>query len=125
MEKTGINLKDVKPLNYLDGMTKPMMILIGDKDEMIKMDEVKFMFERSPARVKRIRVIKGGHSSERGVDVISQLSKFCSMIFKLNSIDKDPNYNRFRQRLASTQSTLDSIVAEPSSAMVNKTPNLG
>lgn len=106
MEKTGINLNDVKPMNYLDGMRRPMMIIIADGDEMIKMKEIQIIFENSSANVKRLRVIKGTHSTERNSEVISQLSKFCSMVFKLNSITGDPNYNRFRYRNNSHQNNI-------------------
>lgn len=99
-------------------MTRPMMILIADNDEMIKMGEIKQIFENSSSRVKRLRVIKGGHSSERDFEVLSQLSKFCSMIFKLNSVNGDPNYTRFRQRTVSTVTTLDSVAPENQRTMV-------
>lgn len=71
----------------MDGLTLPMMIIIGDKDEMIKMKEIKTLFEGAKSNVKRLRVIRGSHSSDRDDRIISQISKFCSMVFKLNALD--------------------------------------
>ncbi len=44
MEKTGIMLSDIKPNCYLDGLTLPVLLLCGDKDEMVKMEDIKTLF---------------------------------------------------------------------------------
>jgi hypothetical protein len=94
-----------------------MMVIIGDRDEMIKMNEIKILFEGARSNVKRLRVIRGGHSSDRDSRIISQISKFCSMIFKLNSIDDGYNStedisflrNNYSQMNSTTNTTVRSI----------------
>jgi pimeloyl-ACP methyl ester carboxylesterase len=44
-EKTGVLLTEIKPICYLDGLTVPTMLMCGDKDELIKLEEIKSMFE--------------------------------------------------------------------------------
>jgi esterase/lipase len=70
-EKTQVRIKKITPNKYLDGLTAPLMILIGDKDEMIKMKEIKTMFSGAKSNVKRLRVIRGGHSTDRDSKIIS------------------------------------------------------
>lgn len=96
---------NIKPNKYLDGLDVPLMIIIGDKDEMIKMKEIKILFEGAKSNVKRLRVIRGGHSSDRDSRIISQISKFCSMIFKLNSIDGDQEASFLRNNYSHMNST--------------------
>ena len=91
-DKIGVKITELKPSEYLEGVTMPTMILIGENDELIKMPEIKKIFEGAPTHVKRLRIIKGEHSSERSKAIISQISKFCSMIFKLNSIERTGDY---------------------------------
>lgn len=86
-EKTKVRITELSPELYLDGLVIPMMMMVGDEDEMIKFAEVKTVFDGAKANVKRLRLVRGGHSKERDAHVISQISKFCSMIFKLNPID--------------------------------------
>lgn len=82
-----MKLSKVAPQNFLDGLALPMMLVLADQDEMIKFQEVKSVFLGACTGVKRLRVIRGSHSSDRDSQMISQISKFCSMIFKLNPID--------------------------------------
>lgn len=70
-EKAQVRITKIQPNKYLDGLIVPMMVIIGDRDEMIKMQEVKILFEGSRSNVKRLRVLRGGHSSDRDGRIIS------------------------------------------------------
>jgi esterase/lipase len=48
-----------------------MMLVIGDQDEMIKFQEVKKIFTGAKTTIKRLRVIRGTHSSDRDSHVVS------------------------------------------------------
>lgn len=64
-EKTGVLLTEIKPICYLDGITIPCMLLCGDKDELIGQEDIKKMFKTINTRIKRLRILRGGHSDDR------------------------------------------------------------
>jgi hypothetical protein len=87
-EKTGVMLTDIKPICYLDGITIPTMLLCGDEDELIKQPDIKKMFSAMKTRIKRLRMVRGGHSGERSAFLFRDIAKFCVRILKNNGIEK-------------------------------------
>ena len=96
-EKTGVLLTEIKPICYLDGITIPCMLLCGDQDELIGQDDIKEMFANINTRVKRLRILRGGHSDDRSVGIFKQVTKFCKILLKNT---KSVNVSQHRKALA-------------------------
>lgn len=83
-EKTGIKLSEIKPDCYFDGIDLPVMLISGDKDELVKPDEIRKIFLAFKTKVKRLHFVPGGHADDRSTNLLKHACKFCKTALKQN-----------------------------------------
>jgi len=69
-EKTGINLSEIKPECFLDGVDIPTMLMSGEKDELVKPEEIRKIFQSFKTKIKRLRFLPGGHADDRSTNLL-------------------------------------------------------
>jgi esterase/lipase len=51
--------KKYNPLNIIENLTIPTLIVQGENDEIIPVTDAKLFYEKSPAKIKSLKIIKG------------------------------------------------------------------
>jgi hypothetical protein len=92
----GVKIRDINMVKKIKKIENPLMVVIGEEDELISPDESKRVYIASPSMNKQIMIVKeAGHDN---IDLIEGDAYFNKLsIFMVRSFPKQPKKSRFKK----------------------------
>lgn len=81
-----MKISEVRPVDYMDGLRLPVMIILGLDDEMVTHKEARNVFLKCTSQLKLLRFVEGDHSSDRSDSLILSCCRFCDKSLRFNPL---------------------------------------